>query len=178
MTMLHSGFTTQQQEAFYNKLLEKAVGLLAGKLVEILLANAGLLSAQSERDLKFVKHLRKIYQYLSQMDKQKQMEPKFGAGIGPLYQFFKDNFDFGSDALSTATSNDSIFKGVGSSKLTASGQGNLASLAIGQIESTGARPGLDQINENVTAASGTPPGGTPTRRREASKEKKNGSGGA
>ena len=53
---LYSGFTTKQQETFYTTLLEKAVVLITSKLVEIL--------PPSNHDMKFLKHIRKIYKYL------------------------------------------------------------------------------------------------------------------
>ena len=93
---LYSGFTTKQQETFYNTLLEKAVILIASKLAEIL--------PPSNHDMKFLKHVRKIYKYLQQLDKQKQTMPKFSKGIEPLYNFIKDNVDTNSDAMSTLTS--------------------------------------------------------------------------
>ena len=51
-----SGFSTKQQETLYNSLLERAINLIIAKLVEVL--------PPSNHDMKFFKHIRKIYKYL------------------------------------------------------------------------------------------------------------------
>ena len=57
---VYSGFTTRQQETFYNKLLEKVLGIVISKLIEIYpLSESGCFT-----DLKFAKNIRKIYRYL------------------------------------------------------------------------------------------------------------------
>ena len=82
------------------------------KLLGVFALQPQLMSSASDDDMKFVKHIRKIYQYMSQLDKQKQLEPKFGHSIEPLYKFFKENYDLNSDAISTVTSDysGSVFK--------------------------------------------------------------------
>lgn len=65
----YSGFASKQQESFYNKLMEKAMVLTITKLTELIMLNSGIFNPNSESDLKFIKHIRKIYKYMSQMEK-------------------------------------------------------------------------------------------------------------
>lgn len=62
----------------------------------------------SEENHKFFKHMRKIYKYLSQMDRTKYLEPKFSESLEPLSKFIKDKCD--SETMSTMTSQFSMFK--------------------------------------------------------------------
>ena len=112
---VYSGFTTRQQETFYNKLLQKALVIVITKFIEVCpLSEAGVFT-----DIKFAKDVRKIYLYLVKMDKQKHLEPKFSESLGPLYEFLKANGEETSDATSTITSQLSIFKSTNTNKMSA-----------------------------------------------------------
>ena len=68
------------------------------------------LSAQT--DLRFSKHFRKLYKFMSQLDRQKESGPKYAGLFEPLYKFIKDTVDMSSDGMSTLTSQLSVFGNV------------------------------------------------------------------
>lgn len=124
----HGGFTTKHQETFYTTLVDKAIVLIVNKLICILEANPDTFQIGNDSDLKFYKHLRKIYKYVAQLDKTKQSSPKFGMAIEPLYTFFKENYD-ADETVSTLTSTNSVFKNLQGIMRDNSGSHELESLA-------------------------------------------------
>ena len=124
----HGGFTTKHQETFYTTLLDKAIVLIVNKLINILDTNPDAFQIGNENDLKFYKHLRKIFKYVAQLDKAKQSGPKFGMAIEPLYTYFKENYD-ADETVSTLTSTNSVFKNLQGIMRDNSGSHELESMA-------------------------------------------------
>lgn len=139
-----SGFATRQQETFYNKLLEKAVSLTVNKLIEMIRLNPGIFNPNLDVDLKFIKHIRKIYKYLEKMEIQKTQEPKFGESLEPIYKFFKENYEVHSDALSQSNSEHSVLRSIGANKGL-----NMSFTSHPTAELRAAKFELDQINEST-----------------------------
>lgn len=141
----YSGFATKQQETFYTKLLEKAVSLTTNKVIELIKFNPEIFNANKESDLKFIKHIRKIFKYMSQMENQKLNEHKFAEHLEPLYNYFKENFEIQSDILSQTNSDQSLFKNFGIHKMMPS------YTSQGTDSKNGKNNYLDQINESTTS---------------------------
>ena len=109
---VYSGFTTRQQEGFYNKVLERIIQLMAVKLMQTIKAldeatasklgsspqkglgdsPAVLAVVGSESERKWFGHLRKLYKAMYSMDKQKYLEPKFSTSLYPLMKFLVKRF--------------------------------------------------------------------------------------
>jgi len=111
---VYSGFSTRQQEGFYNKVLERTIQLLAVKLMQTIKAldeatvplkpapqkslgesPAVLGVVGSESDRKWFGHVRKLYKAIYSMDKQKYLEPKFSTSLYPLLKFLVKRFGVG-----------------------------------------------------------------------------------
>jgi hypothetical protein len=64
----------------------------------------------TQEDYKFFKHIKKIHKFLSTMDRQKYLLPKYGEALEPLSKYIRENSDKNSDVMSNMTSNLSVFK--------------------------------------------------------------------
>ena len=71
----HSGFTSKQQETFYNKTLERLVYLMAQRLLLFYKPDEAL---GVHEETKWVKQLRKCEKALLFMERGKSCAPKFG----------------------------------------------------------------------------------------------------
>ena len=111
---VYSGFSTRQQEGFYNKLLERMIQLMAVKLIQTIKAldeatapksgtpqkgegdsPAVLAVVGSEAERKWLAHVRKIYKAIYSMDKQKYLDPKFSTSLYPMMKFLVKRFGLG-----------------------------------------------------------------------------------
>jgi len=116
-------------------------------IVEKLMLFLNSATSPSEVDVKFLKHIRKIYKYLQQLDKQRSMDPKFAESLLPLYSYYKEKCDMDSEAMSTVTS-DSIMKSVKSAHGGVGPKHQLASLMAGATAND-----LGKIEESVASMS-------------------------
>ena len=92
---VYSGFGTRQQETFYNKMVEKSLHLLSKWLLQFF--NNGEWGCISYVDLELVlderewaKKIKKIYKFMSVMDQQKHLPPKFSHAIDGLYVYLSE----------------------------------------------------------------------------------------
>lgn len=70
---MYSGFTNQRQESIYDKLVEKAINIMASRLLTLVQFTNGI---SSESDQSWMRQLCKVQRYLSLLDKSKQTMPK------------------------------------------------------------------------------------------------------
>ncbi|CAI2371930.1 unnamed protein product [Moneuplotes crassus] len=83
---VHSGFTTREQEAQYNKNLYSLIFLVQNTLTQILKSKAKLQVAFNEQD--FCKYFKNIYEKIMKEEQYKYIPPKFGSAFRDLAQFY------------------------------------------------------------------------------------------
>ena len=91
---VYSGFGTRQQETFYNKMVEKSLYLLSKWLLQFF-NNGEWAHALMDLELvlderEWAKKIKKIYKFMSVMDQQKHLPPKFSHAIDGLYVYLSE----------------------------------------------------------------------------------------
>jgi hypothetical protein len=91
---VYSGFGTRQQETFYNKMIEKSLYLLSKWLLQFF-NNGEWASTLMDLELvlderEWAKKIKKIYKFMSVMDQQKHLPPKFSHAIDGLYVYLSE----------------------------------------------------------------------------------------
>ncbi|CDW77450.1 UNKNOWN [Stylonychia lemnae] len=100
---VYSGFTTRQQETFYNKLVEKLLDLMQTRLIKFFKGE------QLVDDARWAKQMKKIHKCLVVMDKSKYLIPKYSETIDGLATYLHINFvQPDGEAQSTMTSDVSL----------------------------------------------------------------------
>lgn len=76
---VYSGFATRQQEAFYNKLIEKSIQLLAYKCIKY---EKGENVDHNHWD----KTMKKLCRYMTHMEKTKYLPPRFSDSVSRVIE--------------------------------------------------------------------------------------------
>ena len=79
---VYSGFSTRQQESFYNKISLRAIEMLSDRLI------AFIRSDPFDEEAWYY-DLRKIYKYMEILEGKKYLPPKFSVGISKLMKHYK-----------------------------------------------------------------------------------------
>lgn len=94
---IYSGFSTRQQETFYNKITLRAMEMLSDRII-------ALLRADAFDEESWYHHLRKIFKYMEILETKKYLPPKFSTGIGKLMTHYKRYMNLPETSNSTLTS--------------------------------------------------------------------------
>ena len=82
---IYSGFAKREQENYYNGLVNKALLLLADRIV-------AFLRGRGYEDEQWQRFIRKIHRVLILMEKTKYLEPKYSFALDELVELLKDKY--------------------------------------------------------------------------------------
>ena len=90
MQGVHSGFSSQSSEVYYNTVLEKAFKLVVDRMTNIIQSPEQLTDTSEEK--KWAKKVRKCYKALLMMEKHKTVGPWFSSLFSVIQGVLKDKY--------------------------------------------------------------------------------------